>query len=176
MEYETLTNNVPQVPSNLYLTNPDDIKQLDTMASIRRPTDPVPSWESGTVYTMYQAPDELVSWVQTHFDFPVKVTYQLITGQVPIHKDVGRTKCWNYIIDAGGDDVVTRWWNDDKTKVIRAFVFPTDCWYELNVGINHDVANVTGTRIAITVWVDVDKRKRLFRDHYLHNSGSHFLT
>ena len=138
-----LTYIVPPIPSRLYIVDPNDIKKLGS------------DWEGDNpVYSTYRVSDELQTWVQSFFKLPIIVNYQIINGQIPIHKDIGRTKCWNYLIDVGGPNVATQWWNDDETEVIRSVVFRGHCWYSLNVGIKHNVTNVEGNRIAITVWQD----------------------
>lgn len=135
------------IPVNLYLTNADDIKQLEC-------TWP---WPDNPTYTTHKVSDELQAWIQERFSQTVVVNYQVIHGQIPVHSDKGRSMCWNYIIEPGGQSPDTRFWNDEGTEIVER----TDCkvhqWYQLDVSRNHDISYVEGYRINITVFEAEDE-------------------
>ena len=85
-----------------------------------------------------------------YFDNNVNIAFQLITDNLPVHKDYGRTNCYNYIIKSGGD--VSTVWYDDNLKEIDRVVFPTRIWHNINVEKFHNVIGINNTRIAISVW------------------------
>ena len=143
-QYFKFKYGVPPVPERLYHLLLYDVGKLEES-----------DWEGDqSIYSTYHVQEELQTWVQSYFDFPVIVNYQVIDKQVPIHRDVDRILCWNYLIKTGGPKVTTRWWNDDETEVVQSVVFRPHCWYELNVKQKHDVIDVEGHRVAITVWQD----------------------
>ena len=133
------------IPPSLYLTNVEDIKQL--VCTWHTPID-----ENETSYSTYEAPKELHAWIQQFFDFDVIVNYQIIHGQIPVHIDYGRTIYWNYIIDTGGTNIVTRFWNLEETEIIQEFECKLHEWYELDVSQKHDVSYVEGYRIGLSVF------------------------
>lgn len=100
-------------------------------------------------YANYTVPQKLQDYIQTLFDFPVKVNYQVIHKKLPRHKDVGIVgKKYNYIIDTGGD-VYTRWYNDD-TVVFEVKSKPFE-WHTLQIDVEHDITTPSHTRLSVTV-------------------------
>ena len=150
------------VPPSLYLTNIEDIKQLECTWDARCNDEQSDWWCMDDdipkqVYSTYKVSDELHTWVQQSFDFDVIVNYQIMHGQIPVHTDYGRSVCWNYIIDTGGTNITTRFWNLEETEIIEEIECKLHEWYELDVSQKHDVSNVEGYRIVLTVFeVDSD--------------------
>ncbi len=109
-------------------------------------------WSDDTfsqTYANYTAPQKLHDYIQTLFDFPVKVNYQVIHKKLPKHKDIGIVgKKYNYIIDTGGD-VYTRWYNDD-TVVFEIKSKPFE-WHTLQIDVEHDITTPSHTRLSVTV-------------------------
>lgn len=101
-------------------------------------------------YTLHTATKELEKFLRPYFDSNVNIAFQLITDELPIHKDYGRTSCYNYIIESGGN--VSTVWYDDNMKEINRVNFPTHVWHNINVEIFHNIVGIDSTRIAITVW------------------------
>lgn len=100
-------------------------------------------------YANYTVPQKLQDYIQTLFDFPVKVNYQVINKKLPKHKDIGIVgKKYNYIIDTGGD-VYTRWYNND-TVVFEIKSKPFE-WHTLQIDVEHDITTPSHTRLSVTV-------------------------
>lgn len=100
-------------------------------------------------YANYTVPQKLQDYIQTLFDFPVKVNYQVIHKKLPKHKDIGIVgKKYNYIIDTGGD-VYTRWYNND-TVVFEIKSKPFE-WHTLQIDVEHDITTPSHTRLSVTV-------------------------
>lgn len=100
-------------------------------------------------YANYTVPQKLHDYIQTLFDFPVKVNYQAIHKKLPKHKDIGIVgKKYNYILDTGGD-VYTRWYNDDAVVFeIKSKPFE---WHTLQIDVEHDITTPSHTRLSVTV-------------------------
>ena len=131
---------LPAIPEELYST---DINVIKKNGSLWEGTDPS--------YSTYKCSKELEKWIQSHFDWPVKTSYQHIHGQIPTHVDFGRNVCYNYIINTGSNErVYTRWYNDDGV-CISCCCLPKLTWHELDVSIPHNVSYVDGNRLGITV-------------------------
>jgi hypothetical protein len=101
-------------------------------------------------YTLHNATKELEDFLRPYFDNDANIAFQVITDELPVHKDYGRTSCYNYIIKSGG--AVSTVWYDDNLKEIDRVVFPTHVWHNINVEKFHNVVGVDSTRIAISVW------------------------
>jgi len=104
-----------------------------------------------------------------------------------VHVDIRRQFGLNYIIDPGGDNVITSWYQEkglpikrvklkggsqaeegsvvqyDNLKVLESTKFEANKWYLLATDILHDVDNITRDRVSITFsfWDDsvLDKLK-----------------
>lgn len=106
-------------------------------------------------YTIHDCQDELKAYLKTVFPEYTKFRYQTLRNGVPIHVDFGRTHATNYIIDTGGIDVKTIWYEStpihDKIPIFNT-VIPAKSWHELKVDSLHTVMGIDTTRYAITVY------------------------
>jgi len=98
---------------------------------------------------------ELHNYLQTLFDFKIKANYQILYLGTRLHKDIGRDIAYNYLIDLGGDNIVTSvfdGWQDDK-KLLQSEILPLKKWHSLNVSNYHQVDGlIEGVpRVAISV-------------------------
>jgi hypothetical protein len=96
-----------------------------------------------------------------------------------VHSDISRTFALNYIIDPGGTDVITSWYQEnnmplhriktsgwkqadtgivkyDDLKLLGSVRFEKHKWYLIATDILHDVDNITGSRSSITFSFDND--------------------
>lgn len=136
---------IPNIPEDLCNLSVEEIRNIpDKFTGVKTPKGIVPR------YTLHTAPTAIEQFLKPYFDADANFAFQLITSDLPIHKDFGRTQCFNYIINTGGN-VNTVWYDDDLNK-IESVVFPERKWHSIRVDNFHNVTNVTSTRIAITVW------------------------
>jgi len=110
--------------------------------------------------------------------FGVQVVVGGEYGGLPPHRDPPyyRLKDFVYILDAGGDNVITAWWNlkDDAPSDIVYYqpiseeilneveVHKTeeDSWYQFDFGSIHSVKNIQRLRVAFVTWEDKRDIKR----------------
>ena len=102
-------------------------------------------------YTIHEVQDELREYLQALFPDYTKFRYQTLREEIPVHKDRGRDIAVNYIIDAGGEDACTVWYEEDYTTPTHDVQLPVHRWHELRVDTYHSVTGITGLRYAITV-------------------------
>ncbi len=111
----------------------------------------------------------------------------------PVHQDLRRMFALNYILDAGGDCVITSWFRDVNqpvlrglnkpigmqsdsgpvdyadTKLLASAHFEVRKWYLIRANVLHDVDHIDSERSSITVpYFDEDilnefKQKNLFK-------------
>lgn len=142
--YLTKIDFIPPVPKNLILSV-DEARQNENTYAGSAPVD---------VYGSFYPNESLRDWIQQYYDYEVVVRYQIFTQSLPIHRDhgiLGRKS--NYIIEAGGDNVLTQWWDDEKNpqKILHQEKCETNTWYDLDIETPHSVINVEKTRYSITV-------------------------
>jgi hypothetical protein len=76
---------------------------------------------------------------------------QVIDKNLPMHKDHGTQIKFNYIIDQGGGNAKTNYY-DDEGILLDSYIMEEHEWYILDVSKNHGVTDVTPgqKRISIT--------------------------
>ena len=105
-------------------------------------------------YSIHWCEKQLLEYLQTIFPDKEKFRYQVLRAGVPIHLDKGRIEAYNYIIEAGGKNVETVWYenpHDDYFHEVYRTCIPERKWHKLNVGVRHTVKNIETERFAITV-------------------------
>jgi hypothetical protein len=115
-------------------------------------------------FSMHSITDKkIIDYCQPFFDFDISnnIYYQVVGKTLGIHMDSGRRTAYNYIIDAGGDEVYTQWYTgrcdthteeEEKEKLLYQEVIPAHTWHKIAVDIHHDVRGQIRKRSAITVF------------------------
>lgn len=138
-------SNIPNIPEDLCKLSVEEIRSIpNKFTGVKISEGIVPT------YTLHTAPSEIEQFLKPYFNANANFAFQLITQNLPIHKDFGRTQCFNYIINTGGN-VKTVWYDNDLNK-IESVVFPVRKWHSIKVDNFHNVTDVINTRISITVW------------------------
>ena len=102
------------------------------------------------IYGIYDCEDELTGWLKLLFPECNRFKYQTIKDGVPRHIDVGRSVCYNYILQTGGSNVETVWW--DNGKELYRTCLPEKKWHKFNASIEHSIENIETERVGITVF------------------------
>jgi|TARA_R100000030_G_scaffold77306_1_gene60184 hypothetical protein len=137
MTYKFL--DLPEVPEDLILPV-EEVLQLENIFGGETKN-----------YTIHECQDELREYLKELFPECEKFRYQTLIKGVPVHKDRGRTTAINYIIETGGNNVQTIWYEEDYTTPTHNVILPKKKWHELQVDLYHTVANIEERRFAITV-------------------------
>jgi hypothetical protein len=143
---------LPDIPDEL-------IDDLDTIRS-RENTYPHPhQWH---IYCSYRVSKELEDLLQSYFEKPMNVRYQVINKRLGVHIDHGGRPMtmdngmpikYNYIVQLGVNDIITRWWDDldNPTQIIHTNYAPAFVWHELNTAIPHDITEIASPRVSIDI-------------------------
>lgn len=123
-------------------------------------------------FRIYQVNEKIDAWIdlQPQFQGLRRQKIQTIESELPTHIDMDRTYVYNFLLDAGGDEVHTKFFDTlEETNVIEDHVLPAGMWHRLEVTVPHGVFNVAPgkKRIAISIG---DKAK-LNRAAYRHQRG-----
>lgn len=106
-----------------------------------------------SVYDQFQVQEEVIQAItkQLSFDIdPRQVVYQVLRAGIPKHTDARRYGIINYVIDAGGDNVVTKWY-DSEDNVIETQVVKEKKWYKMKTDIDHTIEGMTSDRLMLTI-------------------------
>lgn len=144
--------NLPNIPEEL-LESSNDILNKETLS--------VNTYEGGALsiatkhgtnsITRKEVPNNLIKWLQSICDFPVSARYLILNSRVPIHRDPKtRPRAYNYIIDAGGENVTTTVYDDDYT-VLKSLVIPEKTWHCLETGRLHGLEGISENRNRIVL-------------------------
>ncbi|WP_353484131.1 hypothetical protein [Haliscomenobacter sp.] len=139
---------IPSVPADLIVPL-EKMNELNPVV-LRR--------QDGSVYQMdwyrvYTSNQELTNWIIEHFPIEVELVEYVVSDRgIFMHTDLGRDCAYNYLIDAGGINIVTEFYNTDQIQLLDSIEYQTNKWYKLNVGTPHQVVGTqTRPRFLISV-------------------------
>lgn len=140
--------NIPIVPDNIILKTAEEIEALESV------------WPSNFEHPerfllKKNANKDLEEFLRPYFDFDItaKVYYQIIRSRSPRHIDFNRSSCYNYIINTGGQEVSTSWFNLKNIELLEhKEIIPSQVWHKIKVDIPHAVQGITQERFALTVF------------------------
>jgi hypothetical protein len=128
---------------------PDDLID-EIYKSIRLNSDK--AWKGDfDMYAWMPATDKIQDWCKQNISPDLYWGVQLITNDLPMHKDHGTEIKFNYVITQGSSDVRTNYYDDNKT-LISSNILDAHTWYILNVSVFHSVTGMKDgmERISIT--------------------------
>lgn len=113
-----------------------------------------------TTYSIYLAVPRLNDYLKTLFrtysgdkrfdhDDQCTLGVQKLDGFKRVHRDFSRKVAYNYILELGGNDVKTCFY-DHRGNQIAEYVIVPNRWHLINVDILHCLKNLESPRIAIT--------------------------
>jgi len=145
---------IPRIPEKFILGSIAEIEERYELVTTNHHG--TSGWDSFLAWKIDDP--EFIKWAQPYFDFDLTehkrtFTYQAMMPEVTKHKDVHRKYVYNYILDAGGDEVDTVFFDDvteDANELFR-FRIPTHKWNRLHVKTPHEVVGQTKRRLGITV-------------------------
>jgi hypothetical protein len=100
-------------------------------------------------YQIFNLTDELIQFIKLKFNNHI-IQVHVIKNVLAIHKDINRTIAFNYLIDCGGNNVETCFY-DKKLKLIEKIKIEPFKWHKLDVSTFHNVINLERPRIALTI-------------------------
>jgi len=96
--------------------------------------------------------DDLKQFLESLFPFEVFISYQLVYNGLTIHKDTHRLYHYLYLIELGGDEVYTNFYNDQKI-LIESTIFPLKQWVKLDAQTFHNVTGIPNNNVRAAVVV-----------------------
>lgn len=134
--------NLPQIPIDIIQSSIANIPNYLSNESIKR--------GSSYIWTDYQNA-KLDSWCKHNICKDMYFAFQVMTADVQIHKDVGTKTKFCYILKTGGDNVITSFYDDDKTTLLDSYCIVPEQWHILKVDTYHGVTNIHPGEIRFSI-------------------------
>jgi hypothetical protein len=138
--------NWPQLPVEYHIT------EEAVMDKTLLPAHPFPHYQYYRQYNYNYSILEDHLQPLFNFDITNRVFIQIIKKGISIHKDTGRKIIYNYLIDTGGANVYTHFFDEDKKTELYSVNIPVNAWHKMDVSYYHNVTGITHNRIAITIY------------------------
>jgi hypothetical protein len=101
-------------------------------------------------YKWVAASDAIQQWCKENICTDMYWGVQIISNNLPVHKDIVTEIKLNYIIDSAGANVITKFYDDDM-NLIQTVEFEENEWYILDVSKYHEVVGVNQDQSRISV-------------------------
>lgn len=94
---------------------------------------------------------EVNAWCQKNICSDMYFAFQIINGNLRIHKDTGTKTKLNYLLELGGDNVITNFYEDDKVTITHSYVIESHRWHILKADSYHGVTNVEPGKYRVSI-------------------------
>ena len=149
------------------------LEDLDTIKN--KPFSEETPFKRDSKFRLKDVDSKLHEYLKTIFPFDILCRYQFVYDGIPIHADykddVGRKYAINYLLDCGGNNVVTNIYNSDK-QLIESKCIESKRWHVIHTDQLHDVKNINpqSVRIALSVG-ELDNDNHII-EKFLQNFGA----
>lgn len=132
--------NLPPIPTEILASIPQDFALYQGQTAKRFDT-----------YLWSDAHNkQLNQWCQDNICSEMYFGFQIITGDIPAHKDVGTQTKITYLIHTGGDQVATEFF-DDQHNLIASYKIESGRWHVLKADALHSVSNIEPGQVRFSV-------------------------
>ena len=94
---------------------------------------------------------EINDWCRANICDTMYWGFQIITGDMFLHKDRGTLTKMNYIIDTGGDQAVTEFYDEDQTTLLDSVIIQPFKWHVFKADTYHCVKNVDEGKVRFSI-------------------------
>ena len=131
--------NLPQIPDSIVATVNYEFDQYDQTHRL------------GDAYMWSDSfNSEVNSWCKANICEDMYWGFQVISGDLPVHRDIGTEVKLIYLLETGGTNVATSFYEEDKKTITDSYVIPARKWHILQASKYHAVHNVEQVRFSIT--------------------------
>lgn len=86
--------------------------------------------------------EEINKWCQENVCDSIYYAFQVFPKDLHIHKDTGTKTKLIYLLQEGGSNVVTTWYDEDQTTVLQSVRIPLHTWVLFKADAFHGVTGV----------------------------------
>ena len=94
--------------------------------------------------------EEINAWCKANICEDMHWGFQIISGDLPAHKDIGTEIKLIHLFNTGGDNVLTNFYDEDKITVTDSYKIEAGRWHILQANRYHAVHNVETVRFSVT--------------------------
>lgn len=134
--------NLPRIPDNiLALINPNfDLYEKKDAG------------RHGNIYTWSDSfNQEINAWCQQNICNEMYWGFQIIRGDLKPHTDNVTQVKLTYLVETGGPNVVTEWYDQDHVTVIDSVILEPHRWHILKVDTPHGVKNTVADSVRLSI-------------------------
>ena len=131
--------NIPSIPQEVVDNLPKDYSLYDRHAAV------------ATFSRSDSFNDEIDFWCKQNISKDIDFGFQIINGDVPAHIDNRVFVKFFYLIQEGGDRVLTKFWSEDKKDILAEYHIPVNTWVLFRADVMHSVENVSSEIERISV-------------------------
>ena len=140
--------NLPAIPNEILAKIPTDSADYTDFSKIV-----IPNGKNKDRYRWTDVNNqELNQWCNENICADMYYAFQFMIGNSRLHKDIGTLTKINYVLDTGGDDVLTEFFADDQVTKLASYKIEPKRWHIFKADTYHQVINVKPgkTRFAVT--------------------------
>lgn len=143
--------NFPTIPCYII----DDI--LESFENLKKMANAAPVKSGNGIDPMYAWTDannkKINKWCNENISNDIYFAIQIIQGEngiLPLHKDVGTKQKLCYLIDAGGLNVMTNFYNDER-ELLQSIKIDINKWHIMDVSNLHEVCGIEDGKIRVSI-------------------------
>lgn len=95
--------------------------------------------------------ERLNAWCQQNICSDMYFAFQVITGDMAAHKDKETKIKINYLLQTGGDQVHTEFFDEDRVTKLASYVIPAHKWHILKADSYHSVSNIDPGQVRFSI-------------------------
>jgi hypothetical protein len=131
--------NLPKIPKKIINNLPKDINLYKKHSDVE-------SFSRSDSYNY-----EIDQWCRENIAKDINFGFQIIDGDVPVHID-NRVKIkLFYLISSGGENVLTKFWNNEQTEVLEEYKIPCNEWFLFKANSFHSVENINNGKTRFSL-------------------------
>jgi len=132
--------NLPQIPESIIKNLPTDCNQFEQKISY-----------PGSNYVWTDSfNQEVNSWCQQNISSDMYFAFQILSGDVPIHQDIGTLIKLVYLIHPGGESVTTNFYNA-RQELAQSYIIDTNRWHILQADCLHSVDGIESGKFRFSI-------------------------
>lgn len=129
----------PKVPELILSNIPTDISEYKTKANY-------------FTFNWSESNNEALNlWAKDNISKDLYFAFMIIKGDLLLHKDVGTSLKLNYVIHPGGENVVTRFWDDNKKDLLAEYSIEPYRWHIFKSNSYHSVHGIEKNNIRFSI-------------------------
>lgn len=134
----------------------------------------------GEMLECFAVPAPVREFVAPLFPNHYKMLVQVIYGDLPIHCDNSRIAAYNFIIETGGEQVYTNFFDNPPIyNLTENVIIEKHKWHVINTKTQHNVTGIDKNkiRISVTVYEELKLFKPIIiKENYLSIDGYSIVT